>query len=122
MGKFLEILDDNKELFEQYKGSLREYEFPRDMTDLVIGWFYKINPRYEVHCLQNGVDPQRIRNISLKLDNFGKAYIEFLGNDGVTKILLVRNKFERGELTDIVGKKVEEDAFFNMLDRYQNIY
>lgn len=109
----LSFFEDNYELFSKFDGKLGSFNFPKDVYEIFGILMNKVNSHYDK--LVNDIYDFRI-----KKDNLNNCYLEVVGKDNKTRIIIVKDNLESYKYYEsIVGYKLLEDSFKKILDVYQ---
>lgn len=116
----LNFFEENYELFKKFDGKLGSFIFPNDITDIITILMKKTNDNYNNNCNKLKVKPSDIFDYQINKDEFGNCYLEILGADKKTKIIIVKDGLATYKTYDkMIGKKIVESSFKDILDLYQ---
>lgn len=116
----LEFFDNNYNLFNKFDGKLGSFKFPSDINEIFSILMEKVNDFYISGCKKLNVKSNDIFDYRLKRDTLGNTYLEVVGADNKTKIIIVKDNLKDYEFyKSVVGRKILESSFKDILNLYQ---
>ncbi len=116
MDSFLKIIEDNYYLFKYSDGEISDfYHFPIDVIETFYEIFCDCNESYLTRCKANNKPAKGYSKMQILKDQSGKCYLKVVGNDNHTT-LIIRQDDAKYEDYKIVGKKITESGFKDLLN------
>ncbi len=116
----LEYFEKNYEVFSKFDGKIGSYKFPRDINEIFAILMEKVNDKYLDNCKDFEKDPSEIYDYRVLLDKSGNCYLEVIGADQRTKVVIIKDSIKSIEdYNNVTGKKIMESFFGDILNLYQ---
>lgn len=116
----LEWFKDNKSLWDKFNGNVGGFKYPKDITDIMGILMEKINDLYLSRCNELNTNPKDIFDYVIEYDNLSNPYLIVTGSDKRTKLIIIKDDIKNYEYyKNIMGKKIIESSFKDILDLYQ---
>ena len=120
MNSLLSELERNYNLFTVTNGEIIEmFHFPNDTYNTWRFLLGKANKNYFKRCQELGKNVHKFSKITIKKDNSGKCYLEIIGNDDHTIVIIRNNDSNLEDYKNIVGYKIVEEDFIKEYDFIQ---
>ena len=120
MNSFLEELEKNYYLFNVTNGEIIElFHFSADVTDTFRYLLAKANNKYFKNCEEMGRNIHKLGKIYLKKDSNNNCYLQVIGNDDHTVLIIRKDESNYEDYKNLIGTKITEKEFEKELDFVQ---
>ena len=120
MNSFLAELEKYYYLFDSTSGQIIDlFHFSKDINNTWRYLLVKANKKYFKNCTELRRNTQKFAEISIKKDLSGKCYLEVVGNDNHTILIIRQNDSKYEDYRQTTGTKITEADFVKELDFIQ---
>lgn len=120
MSGFLKEMESNLDVFNISQGEIIElFKFNSDVYDTFIRMLNSANRVYGQQCELHKKRLDDFEKITLKKDKSGKCYMEIIGADNHTRLIIRQNDATEEDYYGITGTKVTEAVLANEMDYVQ---
>lgn len=120
MISFLDVIEKNKGLFQVTDNEIIQFfKFEQDVYETFKYILMKYNKSYKQNCIDFGKNLNAPNRVFIGIDKSGKCYLEVLGNDNRTVLIIQNDSCNFNDYTNITGAKIIESEFIKILDSCQ---
>lgn len=120
MSSFLKEIEKDYELFNISQGEIIElFKFNPDVYDTFTRLTNSANRVYPQQCELQGKKPNEFEMISIKKDRSGKCYLEIIGADNHTRVIIHQDDAKEEDYFGIIGTKMSEEHLAVEMDDFQ---
>ena len=120
MSSFLKDIEKHYDLFNITDGEIIEFfSFKPDVYEALTSELRRANKGYKEKCEYLGKKPSDFEKISVKKDAKGKCYLEVVGADNYTRLIINQDDCDHNDYRSVLGFKIPESQFEREIDYHQ---
>ena len=120
MASFLDEIDKRASLFDVTNGEIIQlFKFRPDVYKTFTYFLNRANSRYIKNCIEIRSDIDAPNHVTIKKDASGKSYLEVLGNDNRSILIIENDHANADDYNSITGYKIRESIFIEAIDIFQ---
>ena len=120
MSSFLKEIEKHYDLFNISNGEIIEFfNFKPVVYESFASEMPRANKMYRQKCEYNGKKTTEIERVTIKKDRSGKCYLEVIGADNHTVLIINQDDCDKEDYRSVFGFKISESQLAREIDYHQ---